>query len=62
MFGEDGTSFILILPQKQKDGSYWRHVVLVTNATSGKPTITALTSGYFVVTEIVSWDREDSYL
>ncbi|XP_039303125.1 dipeptidyl aminopeptidase-like protein 6 isoform X3 [Solenopsis invicta] len=62
IFSEDGTSFLLILPQKQKNGSDWRHVVLVTNATSGRPTTTALTSGYFVVTEIVSWDREDSYL
>ncbi|XP_036148733.1 venom dipeptidyl peptidase 4 isoform X5 [Monomorium pharaonis] len=62
MFSEDGTSFLLILPQKQDNGSDWRHVMLVTNATSGRPIITALTSGYYVVTEIVSWDREDSYL
>ncbi|XP_050453793.1 venom dipeptidyl peptidase 4-like isoform X6 [Cataglyphis hispanica] len=62
MFNENGTSFLLILPQKQKNGSNWRHIALVTNATSGKPTTTALTSGYFVVTEIVSWDQEDSYL
>ncbi|XP_011151258.2 venom dipeptidyl peptidase 4 isoform X3 [Harpegnathos saltator] len=62
VFSDDGTSFILILPQKQKDGSDWRHVVLVTNATSDNPTATALTSGYFVVTEIVTWDQEDSYL
>ncbi|EFN60804.1 Dipeptidyl aminopeptidase-like protein 6 [Camponotus floridanus] len=61
-FNEDGTSFLLILPQKQKNGSNWRHIVLVTNATSGNPTTTALTSGYFVVTEIISWDQEDSYL
>ncbi|XP_070531389.1 venom dipeptidyl peptidase 4 isoform X6 [Cardiocondyla obscurior] len=62
IFSEDGTSFLLILPQKQKNGSNWRHVVLVTNATSGRPTTTALTSGYFVVTEIVTWDQGDSYL
>ncbi|KYQ60580.1 Inactive dipeptidyl peptidase 10 [Trachymyrmex zeteki] len=62
IFSEDGTSFLLILPQIQKNGSNWRHIVLITNATSGRPVSTALTSGYFVVTEIVSWDREDSYL
>lgn len=62
MFNENGTSFLLILPQKQKNGSNWRHIALVTNATSDKPTTTALTSGYFIVTEIVSWDQEDSYL
>ncbi|XP_072762346.1 venom dipeptidyl peptidase 4 isoform X3 [Anoplolepis gracilipes] len=61
-FNENGTSFLLILPQKQKNGSNWRHIALVTNATSGKPTTIAVTSGYFVVTEIVSWDQEDSYL
>ncbi|KYN15672.1 Dipeptidyl aminopeptidase-like protein 6 [Trachymyrmex cornetzi] len=61
-FSEDGMSFLLILPQIQKNGSNWRHVVLVTNATSGRSVTTALTSGYFVVTEIVSWDRENSYL
>ncbi|KMQ91035.1 venom dipeptidyl peptidase 4-like protein, partial [Lasius niger] len=62
MFSKDGTSFLLILPQKQKDGSNWRHIALVTNATSDDPTTTALTSGYFVVTEILSWDQENSYL
>ncbi|KAH0953559.1 hypothetical protein HN011_011109, partial [Eciton burchellii] len=62
MFSDDGTSFLLILPQRQEDGSNWRHAVLVTNATSGSPLTTALTSGYFVVTEIVSWDQDDSYL
>jgi len=61
-FNDDGTSFLLILPQRQEDGSNWRHAVLVTNATSGSPFATALTSGYFVVTEIVSWDQEDSCL
>lgn len=62
IFSEDGTSFFLILPQKQKNDSDWRHIALITNATSSNPTITAITSGYFVVTEIVSWDRENSYL
>lgn len=62
MFSKDGTSFLLILPQKQKDRGNWRHIVLVTNATGGNSTTTALTSGHFVVTEIVSWDQEDSYL
>ncbi|XP_020285677.1 venom dipeptidyl peptidase 4 isoform X2 [Pseudomyrmex gracilis] len=61
-FSADGTSFVLILPREQKDGSNWRHVVLVTNATSGRPTTTALTYGYFVVTEILAWDQEDSHL
>jgi len=62
MFSDDGTSFLLILPRRQEDGSNWRHAVLVTNATSGSPLTIALTSGYFVVTEIVSWDQDDSYL
>ncbi|KAG7203914.1 hypothetical protein KM043_016937 [Ampulex compressa] len=62
LFSEDGSSFILILPQKQQDGNDWRHVVLISNTGSGKATITALTSGNFVVTEILSWDQAGSYL
>ncbi|XP_066587909.1 venom dipeptidyl peptidase 4 isoform X2 [Prorops nasuta] len=58
-FSEDGTAFLLILPRKQKDGTDWRHLVHVSNTTTN-PTTTALTSGYFVVTEIVSWDEKNS--
>lgn len=62
LFSKDGTAFLLILPRKQKDGTDWRHLVLVKNATSGNPITVSLTSGYFVVTEIVSWDQENSYV
>ncbi|XP_014604197.1 PREDICTED: venom dipeptidyl peptidase 4 isoform X1 [Polistes canadensis] len=62
LFSKDGTSFLLILPRKQKDGTDWRHLVLVKNATNGSPITVSLTSGYFVVTEIVSWDQENSYV
>lgn len=62
LFSKDGTSFLLILPRKQKDGTDWRHLVLVKNATSIDPITVSLTSGYFVVTEIVAWDQENSYV
>lgn len=62
MFSKDGNTFLTILPQKQSDTRDWRHVVAITNVSSGKPASTALTSGHFVVTEIVSWDEENSYL
>ncbi|KAF7397902.1 hypothetical protein HZH68_009124 [Vespula germanica] len=62
LFSKDGTSFLLILPRKQKDGTDWRHLVLIKNATSGDPITISLTSGYFVVTEIVAWDQENSYV
>ncbi|XP_076230244.1 venom dipeptidyl peptidase 4 isoform X2 [Nomia melanderi] len=62
MFSDDGDSFLTILPQKQNNDSHWRHVVTITNVSSGKPATAALTSGYFVVTEIVSWDQVNSYL
>ncbi|KAL2712951.1 venom dipeptidyl peptidase 4 isoform X2 [Vespula squamosa] len=60
LFSKDGTSFLLILPRKQKDGTDWRHLVLIKNATSGDPITISLTSGYIVVTEIVAWDQENS--
>ncbi|XP_017885602.1 venom dipeptidyl peptidase 4 isoform X2 [Ceratina calcarata] len=62
MFSDDGDSFLTILPQRQHDASYWRHAIAITNITSGKPRIAAITSGRFVVTEIVSWDQQNSYL
>uniref|UniRef100_A0A0C9RFV4 Venom dipeptidyl peptidase 4 n=2 Tax=Fopius arisanus TaxID=64838 RepID=A0A0C9RFV4_9HYME len=59
-FSRDGKTFILILPQKQSsDNDYWSHLVMVTNTATG--TTRALTSGTFVVTEIVAWDQ-DNYL
>lgn len=62
MFSDDGDTFLTILPKKQHDGSYWRHAVAITNVSSATPRKTALTSGRFVVTEIVSWDQKKSYL
>ncbi|KOX67434.1 Venom dipeptidyl peptidase 4 [Melipona quadrifasciata] len=61
-FSDDGDSFLTILPQRQHDSSYWRHAVAITNVSTGKPRNVALTSGRFVVTEIVSWDQKNSYL
>lgn len=59
-FSKDGKTFILTLPQKQQaDNDYWSHLVMVTNTATGA--IRPLTSGPFVVTEIVAWDQ-DSYL
>ncbi|CAB0042041.1 unnamed protein product [Trichogramma brassicae] len=60
LFSKDGKSFLLILPQKQNDNDYWRHVTLVSEATSPAPKTTALTSGLFVVLEIVSWDEANN--
>lgn len=62
VFSDDGDSFLTILPERQHDDSYWRHAVAITNVSSGKPRRDALTSGRFVVTEIVSWDQKNSYL
>ncbi|XP_012141097.2 venom dipeptidyl peptidase 4 isoform X2 [Megachile rotundata] len=62
LFSEDGDSFLTILPQRQNDDSHWRHVVRVSGVSSGKPNTEPLTSGHLVVTEIVSWDQERSYL
>ena len=62
VFSDDGDSFLTILPQRQHDSSYWRHAVAITNVSTGKPRNVALTSGRFVVTEIVSWDQKNSYL
>ncbi|XP_012256545.3 venom dipeptidyl peptidase 4 isoform X3 [Athalia rosae] len=60
IYSNDGTAFLLILPQNQGDSGDWRHLVMVTNATSGSPVTTALTSGTHVVTEILSWDEANS--
>lgn len=62
LFSRDGTAFLLILPQKQGNRGDWRHAVLVTNATDSTPKVTALTSGLFVVTEIVAWDEDNHYV
>ncbi|XP_058799148.1 venom dipeptidyl peptidase 4-like isoform X2 [Phymastichus coffea] len=62
LFSKDGTGFLLILPQKQGNRGDWRHAVLVTNATTDSPKLTALTSGLFVVTEIVVWDEDNHYV
>lgn len=62
MFSDDGDTFLTILPKRQRDGTYWRHAVAITNVSSASPRKTALTSGRFVVTEIVSWDQKKSYL
>ncbi|KAK0074148.1 hypothetical protein PV325_008706 [Microctonus aethiopoides] len=59
-FSRTGMEFLLILPQKQLDNDTWPHLVMVTNATSSTPRIRALTSGTFVVTEIVGWDENNS--
>jgi dipeptidyl-peptidase-4 len=59
---KDGTSFLLILPQKQPNHGDWRHAVLVANATTDTPKISALTSGLFVVTEILAWDEDNHYV
>lgn len=61
-FSVDGESFLLILPQEQSDKADWRHLVIVSNTTSEEPTITGLTSGKFVVTEIVSWDQKNALM
>ncbi|XP_076165408.1 venom dipeptidyl peptidase 4 isoform X2 [Ptiloglossa arizonensis] len=62
VFSNDGNSFLTILPQKQEDNSHWKHVVAITNVSLGRGNVVALTSGHFVVTEIVAWDQENSYL
>ncbi|XP_011494919.1 PREDICTED: venom dipeptidyl peptidase 4 isoform X2 [Ceratosolen solmsi marchali] len=62
LYCKDGTSFLLILPQKQSNYGDWRHVILVKNVTSNSPKIIALTSGLFVVTEILTWDEENHYV
>ncbi|XP_008202160.1 venom dipeptidyl peptidase 4 isoform X1 [Nasonia vitripennis] len=62
LYSKDGTAFVLILPQKQGNRGDWRHAVLVTEATTKHPIVTALTSGLFVVTEIVAWDEDNHYV
>lgn len=62
LYSKDGTAFVLILPQKQGNRGDWRHAVLVTDATTNHPIVTALTSGLFVVTEIVAWDEDNHYV
>ena len=62
LFSKDGTSFLIILPQKQGNRGDWRHAVMVSNATSKYPEITSITSGLFVVTEIVAWDEDNHYV
>ncbi|XP_023289115.1 venom dipeptidyl peptidase 4 [Orussus abietinus] len=62
LFSKDGTSFLLVLPQNQGETGDWRHLVLITNATTPSPRTVPLTSGTFVVTEIVTWDQENSYV
>lgn len=59
-FSKDGKEFILILPQKQTDNDHWSHLVIVTNINNNSRTTRALTSGAFVVTDILSWDEENS--
>ncbi|XP_014205083.1 venom dipeptidyl peptidase 4 isoform X2 [Copidosoma floridanum] len=62
LFNRDGTAFVLILPQKQGNRGDWRHAVMVSDATSSYPKVTALTNGLFVVTEIVAWDEDNHYV
>lgn len=62
LYSKDGTSFLIILPQEQSNKGDWRHVVLISNATTNAPKVTALTSGLFVVAEIVAWDEENHYV
>lgn len=59
-FSKDGSKFLLILPQNQGNsaGSY-RHLTITNREEDG--TTRALTSGKFVVTEILAW-KEDSNL
>ena len=62
LFSKDASAFLLILPQNQSEGGAWRHVTMVTNATTNSPKSMALTSGHFVVTEIVAWDEENNFV
>lgn len=61
IFSADGSKFLLILSQDQGNslGSY-RHLCLVNREASG--TITALTKGTFVVTEILAWDENNDLM
>ncbi|XP_044001215.1 venom dipeptidyl peptidase 4-like [Aphidius gifuensis] len=60
-FNNNATEFLIILPQKQFDNDYWNHLVMVKiNEIDGNSVMYPLTSGRFVVTNIVEWDVEKS--
>lgn len=59
-FSNSGSEFLLILPRVQSDNDSWPHLVMVINATTDNPKLRDLTSGSFVVTEIVGWDQDNS--
>lgn len=58
MFDKDGKSFLIILSQNQTDkaGSY-RHIVLFEREKNAKGI--AITSGKFVVSDILNWDNKN---
>lgn len=53
LFASGGSKLALILPQTQGSAGDFRHVTMIDK--SGLPT--ALTSGKFVVTELLAWDE-----
>lgn len=57
IFDKTGMEMVLILSQPQKDGGAYRHVTLL-NRTPNNVSMLPLTSGKFVVTEILSWDHD----
>lgn len=60
-FINNATEFLIISPQKQFNNDYWNHLMLVKiNITNGNSVTRNLTSGRFVVTEIIGWDEEKS--
>ncbi|XP_044001063.1 venom dipeptidyl peptidase 4-like [Aphidius gifuensis] len=60
-FINNATEFLIILPQKQIDNDYWNHLAIVKiNKTDGNTVTNNLTSGRFVVTEIIGWDEKKS--
>ncbi|KAJ8970898.1 hypothetical protein NQ317_009050, partial [Molorchus minor] len=61
IFSSDGSKFVLILSQDQGNslGSY-RHIVLYNTEENSEGE--ALTSGTFVVTEILAWNHDDDLI
>ncbi|KAF7996711.1 hypothetical protein HCN44_002357 [Aphidius gifuensis] len=60
-FNNNANKFLIIIPQKQFDNDYWNHLVMVKiNEIDGNSVMYPLTSGRFVVTEIIAWDEQKS--
>lgn len=53
LFNADGTQFVFINSTKQSNNESYRHVTMVSTETGES---TALTSGQFVVLDILTWD------